>query len=129
MDLLVRARGHLANLKPGSHVVPDSRIYFGNRQLAESSQVIFKAMYRALMAYEPLPYASKLVLLRTKVPTLFRDRDPQMGWQALAGSVELHLISGSHGRCMDDEYLPGLAALIERSIEAAARVQTVPAER
>jgi thioesterase domain-containing protein len=91
----------------------DPLIYFGQPSLPHGLQKVVNAMYRAMCTYIPKRYEGKVVLLRAKVPNLFRTRDPAMGWETLAaGGVEVHPIPGRHDNCMSELHNRDLAATL-----------------
>jgi hypothetical protein len=88
-------------------------IYFGEGNLPEAFQASLTAMYHAMHAYVPARYEGKVVLLRAKVPTLFRSSHITMGWESVAaGGVEVHTIPGRHDDCTSELYGRDLAAVL-----------------
>ena len=121
--LLVRGQGHLARFgrslrgRPVAHEF-DSRVYFGTASLPAAYRDFLTVRYRALLTYKPGPYEGKVILLRAKVPTLFRSRDARMGWEAVAaGGVEVHHIPGGHDDCVSAAHCAELGRLLMRCVE------------
>ena len=91
----------------------DPLIYFGEANLPEAYQAFLTAMYHAMLSYVPTRYEGKIVLLRAKVPTLFRSNNVTMGWETVAaGGVEVHLIPGRHDDCVAELHERDLAAVL-----------------
>ena len=91
----------------------DPLIYFGEANLPKAYQTFLTAMYQAMNSYVPAQYEGKIVLLRAKVPTLFRSRHPTMGWETVAaGGVEVHSIPGRHDDCVSELHGRDLAAVL-----------------
>jgi acyl-CoA synthetase (AMP-forming)/AMP-acid ligase II/thioesterase domain-containing protein/acyl carrier protein len=91
----------------------DPLIYFGEANLPEAYQTFLTVMYQAMQSYVPRRYEGKIVLLRAKVPTLFRSRHLTMGWETVAaGGVEVHSISGRHDDCVSELHGRDLAAVL-----------------
>jgi acyl-coenzyme A synthetase/AMP-(fatty) acid ligase/thioesterase domain-containing protein/acyl carrier protein len=91
----------------------DPLIYFGEANLPEAYQTFLTAMYQAMHSYVPTRYEGKIVLLRAKVPTLFRSRHVTMGWETVAaGGVEVHSIPGRHDDCLSELHGRDLAAVL-----------------
>lgn len=115
---LLRVRGHLTRLSRALGILTpaqdfDPRIYLGSGKVPEAYQAVLTGMYRAMLAYVPGAYAGRMILLWARVPTLFQETDPKMGWQFVAGAgLEVYPIAGRHGDCMDEQRLPELAALL-----------------
>ena len=92
----------------------DPLIYFGKANLPQAYQDFLSAMYQALLRYVPKPFAGKVVLLRAKVPTLFRSARVTMGWELVArGGVEVQMIPGRHDDCLAEPFGRNLAAVLE----------------
>lgn len=93
----------------------DPLVYFGEANLPEAYQTFLTAMYQAMHSYVPARYEGKIVLLRAKVPTLFRSRHVTMGWETVAaGGVEVHSIPGRHDDCVSELHGRDLAAVLVR---------------
>lgn len=91
----------------------DPLIYFGEANLPRAYQTFLTAMYQAMHRYIPTQYEGKIVLLRAKVPTLFRSRHITMGWETVAtGGVEVHSIPGRHDDCVSERHGRALAAIL-----------------
>jgi thioesterase domain-containing protein len=91
----------------------DPLIYFGETNLPGAYQTFLTAMYQAMHRYVPTQYEGKVVLLRAKVPTLFRSRHVTMGWETVAaGGVEVHSIPGRHDDCVSELHGRDLAAVL-----------------
>jgi thioesterase domain-containing protein len=91
----------------------DPLIYFGEANLPEAYQTFLTAMYHAMLSYVPTRYEGKVVLLRAKVPTLFRSNNVTMGWETVAaGGVEVHSIPGRHDDCVAELHERDLAAVL-----------------
>ncbi len=124
---LVRAQGHLAGVGRSFRGWPvanefDSRVYFGTASLPAAYQDFVAARYRALSTYMPRPYEGKVILLRAKVPTLFRSRDARMGWDSVAAAgVEVHHVAGAHDDCVSAAHGKELALLLMRCVEKNQR--------
>jgi thioesterase domain-containing protein len=104
----------------------DPRIYFGESNLPKTYQAFLTAMYRALLAYVPKEFDGRMIVLRAKVPTLFRGRDMAMGWQSVAArGVEVHSIPGRHDDCLSKEHSQVLASVLMR---CAASIESVERE-
>jgi amino acid adenylation domain-containing protein len=120
---LLGVQGHLARIgrsvrgRPAAQEV-DPRIYAGRASVHPAYQALLNRMYRAMLTYSPGPYEGKVVLLRAKVPTLFRTRDTRMGWDLVAVlGVELHQVPGRHDDCLSDVYGAELARVLVRCVE------------
>jgi acyl-coenzyme A synthetase/AMP-(fatty) acid ligase/thioesterase domain-containing protein/acyl carrier protein len=91
----------------------DPLVYFGEANLPKAYQTFLTAMYQAMHRYVPAQYEGKIVLLRAKVPTLFRSRHVTMGWERVAtGGVEVHSIPGRHDDCISELHGRDLAAVL-----------------
>jgi thioesterase domain-containing protein/acyl carrier protein len=91
----------------------DPLVYFGEANLPRAYQIFLTAMYQAMHRYVPAQYEGKIVLLRAKIPTLFRSRHPTMGWETVAaGGVEVHSIPGRHDDCVSELHGRDLAAVL-----------------
>ena len=91
----------------------DPMIYFGEGNLPDALQTSLTAMYNAMQSYVPARYEGKVVLLRAKVPTLFRSNYITMGWESVAaGGVEVHTIPGRHDNCVSEFHGRELAAVL-----------------
>jgi thioesterase domain-containing protein/acyl carrier protein len=91
----------------------DPLIYFGEMNLPEAYQTFLTAMYRAMHSYVPGRYEGKIILLRAKVPTLFRSRHLTMGWETVAaGGLEVNSIPGRHDDCVLEFHGRDLAAVL-----------------
>jgi amino acid adenylation domain-containing protein len=74
-----------------------------------------EAMLRIFAAYVPKRYSGKVILLRANVPTLFRTRDPKMGWQRIAeGGVDVHSVPGNHATCLEDAHWQDFTTVLEQ---------------
>jgi amino acid adenylation domain-containing protein len=114
----LRIRGHVSSiagelrLRPASDEL-DPRIYFGESNLPKTYQAFLTSMYRALLAYVPKEFDGRMVVLRAKVPTLFRSRNLAMGWQSVAArGVEVYSIPGRHDDCLSKQHSPELASVL-----------------
>lgn len=97
----------------------DPMIYFGEGDLPKAFQTFLTAMYSAMHTYVPARYEGKVVLLRAKVPTLFRSHHITMGWESVAArGLEVHLIPGRHDDCLSERYGRDLAAVLVQCAEA-----------
>src|SRR5258708_32933163 len=84
-------------------------------------QSFLAAMHAALVKYVPRPYPGKLVVLRPKVPTLFRTRIPALGWGSLArGGAEVLSVPGNHTTCVEEPRSTQLAAILKRRLDSEA---------
>jgi hypothetical protein len=93
----------------------DPLIYFGEANLPKAYQTFLTTMYQAMHSYVPTRYEGKIVLLRAKVPTLFRSSHVTMGWEMVAaGGVEVHSIPGRHDDCVSELHGRDLAAVLVR---------------
>jgi len=116
---LFRAYGNLGSMiralsgRPAADQF-DPRIYFGMGSLPEAYQAFLTRMYRAMLAYVPGRYEGRMILLRTKIPTLTRRTDRTMGWQAVAAGVEVHSVPGGHDDCVSKRHGRELASLLVR---------------
>jgi thioesterase domain-containing protein len=92
----------------------DPRVYFGMANLPDGLGSVVNAMYSAMHAYVPTRYGGRVILLRAKVPNLFRSRDAMMGWQSVSsGGLDVRTIPGRHDDCMSEEHGVELAAVLE----------------
>jgi hypothetical protein len=81
--------------------------------LPEAYQTFLTAMYRAMHSYVPGRYEGKIILLRAKVPTLFRSRHLTMGWETVAaGGLEVNSIPSRHDDCVLELHGRDLAAVL-----------------
>jgi thioesterase domain-containing protein len=118
----LRAQGHLARIgrslrgRPAENEI-DPRILFGTASVPAAYQALLNRMYRALATYKPEPYEGKVILLRAKVPTLYRSQDIRMGWQAVAGGVEVHHVPGRHDDCFSEMHGAELAHVLLQCVE------------
>ena len=104
----------------------DPRIYFGESNLPKTYQAFLTTMYRALLTYVPKEFDGRMVVLRAKVPTLFRGRDMAMGWQSVAArGVEVHSVPGRHDDCLSKQNSQVLASVLMR---CAASIESVERE-
>jgi len=126
---LARARGNLDRLRRSFRGLAapaelDPRIYFGQEKLPDAYQAFLNVMYRAMLAYVPARYEGEVIVLRTRIPTLWRTTDLQMGWQNVAAGVEVRQIPGSHGDCLSEEHGEELTRVLRQCavhFEAEAR--------
>lgn len=119
------AYGHLRRLGRALRAQPstelDPMVYFGKTHLPQSYQAFLNRQYRAMLAYVPAPFNCPMVLLRAQTPTLFRSTRDDLGWRAVAASVEVHSVPGSHHECVSQRYSERLARLLT---ECAARFES-----
>jgi len=104
---------------PPALVEGDSR---GARAVAERTRAYarrFDAYARVLLAYRPAPYGGPVVLLWPEGQTqrLHAD-DPTQGWGAVAGAVEVRLVSGDHLSCVTT-HVDAVAAELRRRLDGA----------
>jgi hypothetical protein len=131
---LLRGYGNLRRMFRAFAALPpveglDALIYFGQTNLPEALQHSLNAMYNAMHAYIPERYEGKVVLLRAKVPTLFRSGSVTRGWETLAaGGVEVHEIPGRHDDCMSPLHGEDLAATLLHCAKAFESDQPGPNE-
>jgi thioesterase domain-containing protein/acyl carrier protein len=117
---LLRGYGNLRRMVRALSGLPtadkfDPHIYFGRRSLPQAYQAFLTSMYLAMLAYVPGRYEGRMILLRTKIPTLTRRSDITMGWQAVAaGGVEVHSIPGGHKDCVSERHGSGLISALLR---------------
>jgi hypothetical protein len=105
----------------------DPLVYFGEANLPKAYQAFLTAMYQAMLSYVPSQYEGKVVLLRAKVPTLFRSRHVTMGWETVAaGGVEVHSIPGRHDDCISELHGRDLAAILVHCAGAFASSELTP---
>ncbi|HEX3374213.1 MAG TPA: alpha/beta fold hydrolase [Edaphobacter sp.] len=105
----------------------DPLVYFGEANLPKAYQAFLTAMYQAMLSYIPTRYEGKVVLLRAKVPTLFRSRHVTMGWETVAaGGVEVHSIPGRHDDCISELHGRDLAAILVHCAGAFASSELTP---
>ena len=84
-------------------------------------------MYQAMLSYVPSHYEGKVVLLRAKVPTLFRSRHLTMGWETVAaGGVEVHSIPPRHDDCISEPHGRDLAAVLAHCAGVFASTELTP---
>jgi acyl-coenzyme A synthetase/AMP-(fatty) acid ligase/thioesterase domain-containing protein/acyl carrier protein len=120
---LMRAQGRLAKIGRSFRRRPaarefDPRIYFGAASVPDAYQAFLARRYEALLNYQPGPYDGKVIVLRAKVPTLFRSRDSRMGWQAVAaGGVDVLFVPGRHDDCVSAVHGAGLAHALMQCVE------------
>lgn len=128
-DLGSLAGGHLNRIARGSRTDRNKRDktefepaqYFGLVELPADYKEFITAVYQAMYRYRPGRHAGRVVLLRARVPSLFRDRDQRMGWHLLAdGGVEVHEIPGAHHECLDEPHTKELSEVVLRVIAAHA---------
>lgn len=68
---------------------------------------------RAYFCYVPTRYPGAVTLFKSTegYRDIYRDtNDPQMGWQRVAASLDIHLLEGSHNQIMDEPHVAVLAA-------------------
>jgi acyl-coenzyme A synthetase/AMP-(fatty) acid ligase/thioesterase domain-containing protein/acyl carrier protein len=124
---LLRAYGNLRRMlravggRPPAEEL-DPLIYFGEANLPEALQHFLNAMFHAMRVYVPARYDGKVVLLRAKVPTLFRSNRVTMGWETVAGGgVEVLEIPGRHDDCLSRPHGRELAGIL---LECAAAFES-----
>ncbi|HEY0791291.1 MAG TPA: amino acid adenylation domain-containing protein [Chthoniobacterales bacterium] len=87
---------------------------------------------RAALAYRPLPYDGKLVLLRALDQGTAYLMEPDLGWGTLVGgAIEIYDVPGDHWSLFEDENIPIMAKVLEQSIHSALLTdvaQSQPAE-
>jgi thioesterase domain-containing protein len=118
---------------------PEKQMSRTMRALAESGLVelgvaldgmlaVFKANFRAMVAYQPRGYEGPLTLFRTEggFPEEYRNyesgralEDPALGWTPFVqGQVTVELVPGDHLGMLDAERLPHLAAMLKSHVLA-----------
>ncbi len=84
-----------------SNISPEQREFMANQS-------------RGLRAYQPQPYAGRVVAFRTRAQSLFCSFDPQLGWSTLAAArVEACVVAGSHHNMLQEPYVRSLAAQLK----------------
>ncbi|WP_222185037.1 thioesterase domain-containing protein, partial [Geminicoccus harenae] len=94
---------------------------------------VFKANFRAMVAYQPRGYDGPLTLFRTEggFPEEYRNyesgralEDPALGWTPFVqGKVTVELVPGDHLGMLDAERLPHLAAMLRSHVLARPGVE------
>jgi thioesterase domain-containing protein/acyl carrier protein len=88
------------------------------QEIPEEFKGLFQAHVNSLTKYHPKIYDGKITLFRVPILSLLRSFDPELGWEELAkGGVETHLISGSHGKMLDDPYVENLARILRSCLD------------
>lgn len=90
--------------------------------LPEYRKQLIEEHYRAISAYQPQPYAGRVLLFRAKAQSLFNHTDPVFGWRTLAGNgVEVKDIPGSHERIFTAPNVETLAYELKCSLAETSR--------
>jgi thioesterase domain-containing protein/acyl carrier protein len=79
---------------------------------------VFRANVKALHEFRPLAYDGPVLLLRPRDQAQSHTLadDPTLGWQQLAGAVDVQWVSGDHAQMVHAPHVTDLAAVLERAI-------------
>jgi amino acid adenylation domain-containing protein len=87
-----------------------------------------EAHWQALLAYQPQPYAGRVVLFRARKQPLL-SLDPSLGWDRLAQEgVAVNVIPGTHENMLEEPNVHILAAELEACLIEAQRLAADPAQ-
>ncbi len=90
--------------------------------LPEYRKRLIETHYRAISAYEPQPYAGRVLLFRAKARSLFQRVDPAAEWKKLVGnSLDVKDIPGSHERIFVEPNVKILANELKRNLAESIR--------
>lgn len=109
-------------LSPADYVRRLGEHLYGNADLLpEPQQNVVKALYEAILRYEPQPYDQRLTLFRAHDQPLACSHDPLMGWGSIArGGIEVHTIPGTHLALMQEPAVKMLARALHDCIARTA---------
>lgn len=116
-SLLDRIRG-IMRARPATGA--DPRFYSNLEHVPKPYQAHLDALQSAMNDYTPPRSEGKVVLLRPRVPALWRSGDPRMGWQYVATDVDVIPIAGVHTSCLEKKYARQLARVLQ---DCAARFE------
>jgi thioesterase domain-containing protein len=89
----------------------------GMEQVTQLFQV-FRMNVRAMLDYEPQPYAGRVTLLRASQQLADPPPPASNGWQELAaGGLEVHTVPGDHYTMMKEPQVHVLAGLLKACLE------------
>jgi len=84
----------------------------------ENNRRIAERHYRAVLAYEPAPYAGKVTLFRSRFQSPFLGLGFQMGWDRVArGGVDVVAVPGGHLTLLRPPNVNVLAAKMREALE------------
>lgn len=81
---------------------------------------VFQANLRAMLEYQPRPYAGKVTLLRAADRPGSLQVDADLGWGRFAqGGVDVHVVPGDHMQMVREPNVHSLARTLEHCLQAA----------
>ena len=72
---------------------------------------------RGARAYQPQPYAGRVIAFRTRAQSLFCSFDPKLGWSTLSDRVESRVVAGSHHNMLQEPYVRSLAGQLKACLD------------
>jgi amino acid adenylation domain-containing protein len=89
---------------------------------SEEYRGVMATHYQALRAYQPKPYAGRVLLLRAEIQPLLRWQDTEMGWRELAtDGVEVCVVPGNHDSIVKEPHVRFLAQELNAALSQSAR--------
>jgi thioesterase domain-containing protein/acyl carrier protein len=107
---------------PWAFIVPNLYLEKGQDLPSSGLQKVQEANVRAMLAYQPQPYAGGMVLFRASSQPPGCYPDPSMGWsQVVQGTLEIHAIPGHHSEALlyDASSLTVLGQQLKTCLDAA----------
>jgi len=91
----------------------------------ENNRRIAERHYRAVLEYEPKPYAGRVTLFRSRFQSPFLGLGFQMGWDRVArAGVDVHPVPGGHLTLLAPPHVDHLARAMKKALrESAARLR------
>jgi thioesterase domain-containing protein len=108
-----RAKNHLQILAPVR--IPPPHAFSSHALLRERAR-------QATNSYEAQPYQVRITLFRAAESKFYRmhPEEPCLGWDSVAaGGVEVHRVSGMHGKLVKEPHVEGLATRLKTCLEQA----------
>jgi len=83
----------------------------------ENNRRIARRHWRAVLAYEPTPYAGVITLFRSRLQSPFLALGREMGWNRVArGGVDVQTVPGGHLSILDPPHVDVLARKLARRL-------------
>jgi thioesterase domain-containing protein len=83
----------------------------------EGQRRLWEAHIKALLRYQPRPYAGRVTLFRTPGHPLRCSFDPRYGWGELAAEVTMKIMPGEHATILEEPHVRALALEIRRCLD------------
>ena len=83
---------------------------------SSAQKAFVHAMYRAMAAYVPRPYAGRVLVFETRTQPLFHLRQVGAAWRAIASNVEIVPVPGNHSGLIGETTSAFLAEEMRRRL-------------